>query len=226
MRDNGIAVPGGSASASGIEAATDVFVARDGRWLGLVAIADTIRPEAEHAAQMFGRMRVRTILLTGDTHVVADAVGHMVGIREVAAELLPEDKLAYIKALVDEGRVVAMVGDGVNDAPALIAADVGVAMGSGTDVAQESADVMLIGNDLIRFAETLAIARHTRRIIWQNFVGTLAVDTVGIALAALGLLGPLLAALVHVASELAFILNSARLLPGRSTADVTFQGSA
>src|SRR5205814_1613912 len=133
MRDNAIAVPAGSASASGIEAATDVFVARDGRWLGLVAIADTIRPEAEHAAQMFGRMRVRMILLTGDTQVVANAVAHMVGIREVAAELLPEDKLAYIKALVDEGRVVAMVGDGVNDAPALIAADVGVAMGSGTD---------------------------------------------------------------------------------------------
>jgi heavy metal translocating P-type ATPase len=211
LSDHSIEVPGNFA-ASG-DTSSEVFVARDGRLLGAIVVADTVRPEAKRAIEALNRIGVRSVLLTGDTRPVAEMVARELGISEVETDLLPEMKLARIKSLVATGRVVAMVGDGVNDAPALAEASVGVAMGSGTDVARESADVVLLGNDLLKFAETLAIARWTRRIIWWNFAGTLGVDMVGIALASVGLLSPTLAAFIHVTSELAFILNSARLLP-------------
>jgi heavy metal translocating P-type ATPase len=215
MQDRNISVP--SSLRLDQETASDVFVARDGLILGVIAISDTVRPEAKGAIDALNKMGIRTMLLTGDSRAVAEAVGRQLGIREIVAEALPEEKLARIRVLVkEEGQVVAMVGDGVNDAPALVEATVGVAMGSGTDVARESADVVLLGNDLVRFVETLRMARRVRRTIWQNFAGTLAVDALGIVLAALGLLGPLLAAFIHVASEMTFILNSARLLPRSS----------
>jgi Cd2+/Zn2+-exporting ATPase/Cu+-exporting ATPase len=205
--------------ASNINAASEIFVARNGHLLGAIVVADTIRTEARHAIASLGRMNIRTILLTGDAEPVAARVARELGISEVEADMLPEAKLARIKSLVKSGRVVAMVGDGINDAPALTEASVGVAMGSGTDVARESADVVLLGNDLVKFTETLAIARWTRRIIWQNFAGTIAVDLVGIGLAAVGLLNPTLAAFIHVSSEMTFILNSARLLPSAERAE-------
>lgn len=193
--------------------ASEVAVARNGRLLRTILIADSMRPEAKCTIEALDRMGIRSVLLTGDIKPVAESVARRLAISEYEAELLPESKLARVKALVASGRVVAMVGDGINDAPALAAASVGVAMGSGTDVARESADVVLLGNDLVKFAETLDIARWTRRIIWQNFAGTIGIDLVGIILAAAGLLDPTLAAFVHVASEMTFILNSARLLP-------------
>jgi heavy metal translocating P-type ATPase len=214
MRDRGVVMPeSGIDSQSATVAGSEALVARNGRLLGVIAVADTVRPEAQRAIDALGRMGTRTILLTGDTRGVAEAVAGGLGIREVEADLLPEDKLQRINRLVAAGRTVAMIGDGINDAPALAAASVGVGMGSGTDVARESADVVLLGNDLARFVETLAVARRTRGIIWQNFAGTLVVDALGVGLAAFGFLGPLFAAFIHVASELTFIANSARLLP-------------
>jgi Cd2+/Zn2+-exporting ATPase/Cu+-exporting ATPase len=211
LTDHPIEVPRDLAERA--DTSSEVFVARDGRLLGAILIADTVRPEARRAIEALNRMGIRSVLLTGDTKPVAEMVASELGITEVEADLLPEMKLARIKSLVAGGRVVAMVGDGINDAPALAEASVGVAMGSGTDVARESADVVLLGNDLMKFTETLAIARWTRRIIWWNFAGTIGVDMIGIALASAGLLNPTLAAFIHVTSELVFILNSARLLP-------------
>ena len=164
------------------------------------------------------------MLLTGDTRAVATAVGQTLQVDDVQAELLPEDKVEAVRRLEAGGHAVAMVGDGVNDAPALMQATVGVAMGSGTDVARESADVVLLGSDVLKFVETVRIARRAHGIIQFNFIGTLAVDAVGVGLAALGFLNPLLAAFIHVASELTFILNSARLLPG--TVNVSARGGA
>ena len=211
LSDHAIEVPRDFAMSA--DPASEVFVALDRRFLGAIVIADTVRPEARDAIEAFEGMGIRSVLLTGDIKPVAAKVAHELGINEVQSDLLPEMKLARIKSLVASGRIVAMVGDGINDAPALAEASVGVAMGSGTDVARESADVVLLGNDLLKFAETLEIARWTRRIIWWNFAGTIGVDMVGIALASMGLLSPPLAAFMHVTSELAFILNSARLLP-------------
>lgn len=198
---------------------SDIRVAAGGRYLGTVVVADALRPEAKDAMAALRALTVRTVLLTGDTRAVGEAVAAELGIAEVLADMMPEDKLAHVRGLVAAGRTVAMVGDGVNDAPALTAADLGIAMGSGTDIAQDSADIVLIGNDLGKLVETLVIARKTRRIIWQNFAGTLGVDALGIGLAAFGFLNPLLAAFIHVGSEVVFLLNSARLLArGREAA--------
>jgi P-type Cu+ transporter len=199
-------------------ALSEVVVARCGRLLGSILIADALRPDAAAAVRALKDMNIRTVLLTGDARTVADAIGAEAGVDEVKSELLPEQKVEAVRRLTSDGRVVAMVGDGVNDAPALVEASVGIAMGSGTDVARESADIVLLGNDLSKFVDTVRIARRARGIIRFNFAGTIAVDAVGVGLAAFGLLNPLFAAFIHVASELAFILNSARLLPARDKA--------
>ena len=194
---------------------TEVLVARGGHFCGSILVTDQLRPSSSPAVKALTNMGIKVVLLTGDAKAVAETIGDQLGIIQVYAELLPQEKTAFIADQVKKGRTVAMLGDGINDAPALSEATVGVAMGAGTDVARESADVVLIGNDLMKFVETVRIARNCRRIIFQNFYGTLIVDTIGIGLAAAGLLNPLLAAFIHVASELTFILNSTRLLPPR-----------
>jgi len=192
---------------------SEVHVAQAGQMMGTIRIADVLRPEAKSAVGAMRNMGMKTILLSGDTQGVTTAVGRELGVDEAVGELLPEQKAKWVSELREKNRKVAMVGDGINDAPALVEANVGIAMGSGTDIARETADVILIGSDLSKFVETLRLARQCRRIIMQNFVGTLVVDSVGVGMAALGFLNPLLAAFIHVSSEMAFILNSARLLP-------------
>jgi heavy metal translocating P-type ATPase len=197
----------------GVGGISEVYVAKGGRVLGTIRIADVLRPEAKSAVAAMRGMGLTTILLSGDAQEVTTLVGRDLGVDEAVGELLPDQKAQWVTDLRAKNRTVVMLGDGINDAPALVLANVGVAMGSGTDVARESADVILIGSDLSKFVEALRIARRCRGVIIQNFVGTLFVDSIGVGMAAFGFLNPLLAAFIHVTSELAFILNSTRLLP-------------
>jgi len=210
MHDEGVTVPHEENTERSY---SEVLVATAGRFLGAIHIVDVLRPEAPSAMSEMKAMGCRTVVLTGDRKEVGNAIAASLGVDEVDSELLPDDKVRRVRELRDKGRRVAMIGDGINDAPALVEANVGVAMGSGTDVARESASVVLLGNDLLRLTEVLKVARRCRGIILANFAGTLAVDGVGVLLAALGFLNPIYAALIHVTSELVFILNSARLLP-------------
>jgi heavy metal translocating P-type ATPase len=200
----------------GIGGVSEAYVARGGQLLGTIRIADVLRPEAKSAIAAMREMGLKTVLLSGDVQEVTTLVGQSLGVDDAVGGLLPDQKARWVSELREKNRKVAMVGDGINDAPALVEANVGIAMGSGTDVARESADVILIGSDLSKLVETLRIARRCRGIIMQNFVGTLVVDSVGVGMAAFGFLNPLLAAFIHVTSELAFILNSTRLLPRNS----------
>jgi P-type E1-E2 ATPase len=151
-------------------------------------------------------------MLTGDNSEAAKAVSKRVGIDEVYTELLPEEKVSIIESLVAQGRKVAMVGDGVNDAPALATASVGIGMGGGTGVAIEEADIVLMTNDLEKISDIVRLSKKAYNTIMQNFFGTISVDGIGVALAFLGFLSPLLAAIIHVSSEFIFILNSAKLI--------------
>lgn len=201
-----------------LQAGSAVHVAIDGVYAGSVVLSDRVRDSASGCVKALRRMGIQVVMFTGDGRDTARAVSAELGIGDVRAELLPTAKSELVRRLRAEGRRVAMVGDGINDAPALAEADVGIAMGSGTHVARESADMVLISSDLADLTEAVRTARRARRIILANVAGTIAVDVLGMLLAAVGVLGPLLAAVVHVGSESAFILNSARLIPPRSPA--------
>ncbi len=191
---------------------SSVFVSTNGRMVGVIEFADVLRGEAIQAVKEFKQAGCRLILLTGDSRNAADNTARTLGVDEVFADMLPEQKLDKIRELNREGNTVAMIGDGINDAPALIEASVGIAMGSGTEIALECADMSLTTNNLMKVVSALRISRQCLRVIFFNFWGTIAVDTVGVTLAFFGYLTPLLAASIHVVSELGFILNSARLL--------------
>jgi len=221
FEERGLAIPAEVVNESATMKAagqTTVLVGRDKRILGSVTLADQLRAEAKQAVSELNQLDLRTVLLTGDSSNTARAIGGALGVNEAIGDLLPEQKVQEIRKLLKDGNKVVMVGDGVNDTPALAEATVGVAMGQGTDVALETADVTLMTSDLSRLVEVLRISKRCYRVIMFNFWGTIVVDTIGIAFAFFGMLAPIIAALIHVGSELAFILNSARLFRERSAA--------
>jgi Cu+-exporting ATPase len=220
LRDLGIAGTGLEAKADALrhEGATAMFVAVDGRLAGVIAVADPIKATTPAALASLRAEGIRIVMLTGDNRATAEAVAAKLGITEVEAEVLPEQKNAIIQRLRHEGRVVAMAGDGVNDAPALAEADVGVAMGTGTDVAIESAGVTLLKGDLAGIARARALSHATMRNIRQNLVLAFVYNALGIPLAAgvlypaFGLLlSPIVAAAAMSFSSVSVIANSLRL---------------
>ncbi len=199
-------------------AKTVVFYAIDGRAAGMAAVADPIKESTAEAIAMIKREGVRIVMLTGDSRRTAEAVARQLGIDEVLAEVLPADKVGHVKRLQSEGRKVAMAGDGINDAPALAQADVGVAMGTGTDIAMESAGVTLVKGDLRGIARAIRLSRATMRNIRQNLVFAFGYNALGIPVAA-GvlypvsglLLSPIFAGVAMAASSISVVMNALRL---------------
>ena len=185
-----------------------VWVAADGRLLGAIAIGDRLRGSAAEAIRLLGEKGIETALLTGDNRRAAESVASRLGISTVLAEILPDGKADAISGLQEKGGIVAMVGDGVNDAPALAQTDVGIAMGSGTDVAMEAAAVTLMRPDPLLVLDAISVSRATVAKIWQNLFWAFIYNIIGIPLAALGYLSPLIAGAAMAASSVSVVSNA------------------
>jgi cation-transporting ATPase V len=212
--DAGLLVPAAlAAAAERLEqkGRTAVLVGWQGEIRGVLGVADTLK---DGAADLVGRlhaMGLEVVMLTGDNQATAQAIAAQVGIDRVLAEVLPADKVGEIARLQADGRVVAMVGDGVNDAPALVQADLGIAIGTGTDVAIQASDLTLLRGDLDGVATAIALSRRTYRTITQNLFWAFGYNTAAIPLAAAGLLSPVIAGAAMAASSVSVVANSLRL---------------
>jgi Cu+-exporting ATPase len=220
MDEKGIALAGLAANADRLagEGKTPMFAAVDGALSGIIAVADVVKPSSKAAIEKLHQMGVQVVMITGDNAKTAAAIAREVGIERVLSEVLPQDKSREVKKLQDEGRHVAMVGDGINDAPALAQADVGIAIGSGTDVAMESADIVLMRSDLMDVPTAIDLSKKTIRNIKQNLFWAFGYNTVGIPIAAgvlhlFGgpLLNPIFAAAAMSLSSVSVLTNALRL---------------
>lgn len=214
LREAGVALEAAAESGG----RTPVHVAVDGRFAGVIFIADTLRPGAKEAlAELKASGVKRIVMLTGDNAATAHAISAELGVDEVRADLMPEDKVKAIAELKAQGHRVAMIGDGINDAPALARADVGIAMGGGgTQAALEAADIALMTDDLSKIAAARAIARRAYRTVQENlFVGVGVVHVLGITAALLGWIGPIQAAIIHLGPDILVFVNSVKLLKVR-----------
>ena len=187
------------------------MVAWDGSPRGVLVLRDPVKPTSAQAVAELRALGLRPVLLSGDNEATARAVAAEVGIDEVIAEVMPSEKADVVKRLQAEGRVVAMVGDGVNDAPALAQADLGLAIGTGTDVAIEASDLTLVSGDLRAAASAIRLSRATLRTIKQNLVWAFGYNVAAIPLAAVGLLNPVIAGAAMAFSSVSVVLNALRL---------------